>query len=55
MLAIVCILALPIIIIYAIVTRGGEKSTPAPKEKDPIDKYMDDNYADIDWLRKGKL
>ncbi len=26
-----------------------------PKEQDPIDKHMDENYADIDWLRKGKL
>ena len=25
------------------------------EEQDPIDKHMDDNYADIDWLRKGKL
>jgi len=25
------------------------------ERKDPIDQYMDDNYADIDWLRKGKL
>ncbi len=24
-------------------------------EQDPIDRHMDENYADIDWLRKGKL
>jgi|GEM_PF-6287193 len=23
--------------------------------RDPIDRYMDENYADINWLRKGKL
>ncbi len=28
---------------------------PAPPKKDPIDRHMDENYADIDWLRKGKL
>ncbi len=26
-----------------------------PRPKDPIDRHMDENYADIDWLRKGKL
>ena len=33
----------------------GKAEPPAPRKKDPIDKHMDDNYGDIDWLRKGKL
>ena len=24
-------------------------------ESNPIDRHMDENYADIDWLRKGKM
>ena len=34
-------------------TSKGSNQKPTPK--DPIDQYMDDNYADIDWLRNGKL
>ena len=33
----------------------GNSKPHAPRKKNPIDKHMDDNYADIDWLRKGKL
>ena len=37
----------------------SERSVPpnasAPRKKDPIDVHMDENYADVDWLRKGKL
>ena len=32
----------------------SEPPRTAPR-RDPIDKHMDENYADIDWLRKGKL
>ena len=40
----------------AISNKGGSAppKTPAPK-KNPIDKHMDENYGDIDWLWKGKL
>lgn len=47
--------------IYAIVKalsgKGGSAPAemPAPQKKEPIDKHMDENYADVDWLRKGKL
>lgn len=56
---IVIMIAAPAIVIYALVkavvdTKRGVKPQP-PTPKDPIDKHMDDNYADIDWLRKGKL
>ena len=41
----------------ALTNKGGSTppTPPAPRRKDPIDKHMDDNYADVDWLRKGKL
>ena len=53
---ILILIAVPIIVIISIVgaVSGKGKSRP-PAPKDPIDKYMDDNYADIDWLRNGKL
>jgi hypothetical protein len=54
-------IALIIAPIYAIGKAISGKSSPAPpkapvpKQKDPIDRHMDENYADVDWLRKGKL
>lgn len=47
----------PIYGIIAALAGSGKKSRPSspPARKNPIDKHMDDNYADIDWLRKGKL
>ncbi len=35
--------------------RSVPPNTSAPRKKDPIDAHMDENYADVDWLRKGKL
>ncbi len=35
--------------------RSAPPEAPAPGKKDPIDEHMDENYADVDWLRKGKL
>ena len=40
--------------IIGIAAHGNSKPS-VPRKKNPIDKHMDDNYADIDWLRKGKL
>ena len=53
---IVIMIAVPVIVIVSIISAFSDKGTNnQPRPKDPIDKYMDDNYADIDWLRKGKL
>ena len=54
--AIFVLLLFPIFVIIGIIgalTGKGGKQKPAPK--DPIDRHMDENYADINWLRKGKL
>lgn len=52
-------IAVPVIVIAAVigaVSDSGKNKTPAPpSKKNPIDEYMDENYGDIDWLRKGKL
>ena len=55
-LLIVCGVALifAVAAIIGIASRGNSKPA-APRKKNPIDKHMDDNYGDIDWLRKGKL
>ena len=53
---IVILIAVPVIVIGAIVSAvSGKGSSSRPTPKDPVDQYMDDNYADIDWLRNGKL
>lgn len=45
------------LIVKAMSNKGGSvpPKSPSSKRKNPIDKHMDDNYADVDWLRKGKL
>ena len=48
------VLIFAVIGIFGIAARGSSKPA-APRKKNPIDKHMDDNYGDIDWLRKGKL
>ena len=52
-------IALVIAPIYAIISAfSGRKKAPPPAPpagKDPADRHMDDTYADVDWLRKGKL
>ena len=48
----------PLCLIVQAVSRRGKAAPPtepAPRRKDPIDEHMDENYADIDWLRRGKL
>ena len=34
---------------------GAKSDLKNPRPQDPIDKHGDENYGDIDWLRKGKL
>lgn len=45
------------LIVKAMSNKGGSvpPKTSSPKRKNPIDKHMDENYGDVDWLRKGKL
>ena len=45
------------LLIKAIAGSNAEKpAAPRPARKqDPADKHMDETYADIDWLRNGKL
>ena len=48
----------PIYVIVKAIRNQGSSAPPkppAPMKKNPIDKHMDRNYADVDWLRKGKL
>ncbi len=45
----------PIWLIGKAIAGKGRSVPPNTSEKDPIDAYMDENYADLDWLRKGKL
>ena len=48
----------PIYVIGKAISNKGSSAppkTPAPRKKDPADRHMDRNYADVDWLRNGKL
>ena len=47
----------PIYCIIDAIAGKKKKDRPkaAPRRQHPIDKYMDEVYGDIDWLRKGKL
>ena len=54
----VALIIAPIYVIGKAVAGKGRSAPPdaaASRKKDPIDKHMDENYGDIDWLRKGKL
>ncbi len=53
----IALIIAPIYVIGKAVAGKGRSAPPdpAPRKKDPIDKHMDENYGDIDWLRKGKL
>jgi len=60
MLALACIITViiaPVYLIIRAIVGGGSKQSkpPAAHRQNPVDKHMDDNYADIDWLRNRKL
>ena len=42
-------------ILWALILCGRRRPSEKRSTQDPIDKYGDEHYADIDWLRNGKL
>ena len=40
---------------WGILICGFRRNASGPSRQDPIDRYGDEHFGDIDWLRKGKL